>query len=327
MSKTTQSESVLQRCQQILRSVLRVSPQEQVLVASDSALINVGELFCKAATILNCSVTWIVFPTPPETNKEPPAPVALALTSCDVFILPTSRGMTHTRARRNASNVGARGVTLPGVTEAMLMRESVSADYASIASATEALAERLNGTSVIRVVSDSGTDLLLDVHGGTWFAERGLCDRPGDFGNLPGGEVSMAPVDAEGILVVDGSMSQLGRLKTPLTMRLRNREVTDITGDRAEELASFLESFGPEAFNVAEIGIGMNPHAKLSGVVLEDEKILGSIHIGFGDNSNMGGTTLGRIVAADVHIDGVVTSQPLLTADGVAVDPTAYFES
>jgi leucyl aminopeptidase (aminopeptidase T) len=88
-----------------------------------------------------------------------------------------------------------------------------------------------------------------------------------------------------------------------------------------------LQRFGPSAFNVAEIGIGMNPAARLIGMVLEDEKVLGTVHIGIGDNSNMGGKSLAEKVPVGVHIDGVVVSRPRLLADGELVDPREYFLS
>jgi len=238
--------------------------------------------------------------------------------------MPTSEGMTHTLARRDASAAGTRGITMPGVTESMLLEGGSRADYRSIARATESLAERLNGTNDIRMLSDAGTDLVLDVRGGEWFAERGLCDRPGDLSNFPGGEVSMVPVNAEGVLVIDGSINHLGFLQSPLKMIIKDRRVVSIEGNRAEELVSFLERFGSDAFNIAEIGIGMNPRARMCGTVLEDEKVLGTTHIGFGDNSNMGGKTLARLVSADVHIDGVVVSNPKLFADGVQIDPRKF---
>ena len=137
----------------------------------------------------------------------------------------------------------------------------------------------------------------------------------------------MAPVDAEGVLVVDGSMNPLGRLESPLEIVIEQRRIVSIKGKRAQELTSFLEEFGPDAFNVAEIGIGMNPMAEFCGTVLVDEKILGTIHIGVGDNSHMGGESIGRVVAVDVHIDGVVVSSPKLYADGSIIDPREFINT
>ena len=53
--------------------------------------------------------------------------------------------------------------------------------------------------------------------------------------------------------------------------------------------------------NVAEIGVGTNPMARLSGNVLEDEKVLGTVHVAFGSNTSFGGS-----VDAELHLDGII---------------------
>lgn len=266
---------------------------------------------------------------PPVTggSKEPPRRVAWLMRESSVYIIPTTISMTHTEARREATRSGARGLTLPGITASMLQTGGIFADYGQIACATVQLADRLTGVSEVRLVTDAGTDLVFDVHGGVWFAERGLCAEAGDFGNAPGGEVSIAPADVNGTLVVDGSMNPLGVLREPLRLTIRNRYVVKIEGERGAELQEYLGSFGPGGFNVAEIGIGMNPAARLTGIVLEDEKVLGTVHVGIGDNTKMGGTSLAEKVPAGVHIDGVVISNPRLFADGQLVDPRHYFQN
>jgi leucyl aminopeptidase (aminopeptidase T) len=276
---------------------------------------------------MKLSPVWVVYPPPGSTEKEPPDRVAKLMRESDIFLCPTSQSLTHTRARKNASADGARGLTLPGFDREMLSSGGVLADYEKIASATASLASRLNGSSEIKIVSDGGTDLTFDVHDGEWFAEKGMCDKPGDFGNLPGGEVSIAPVDGRGTLVVDGSINTLGKLSSPISMEISDRKIVSMEGKRAKKLEDYISQFGSEGFNVAEIGIGMNPAARLTGKILEDEKVLNTVHIGIGDNSNMGGKTVGKIVSVDMHIDGVITSNPKIFADGERVRPTDYFEN
>ena len=321
---------LIDRAKSVWSAVLHVAANEKLLVITDDQAAASGAAFYQGARELGLQVVHVIMP--PRLKGTPDVSVLgeLVFRKCDVYIAITSAGtrsITHSRARQEASNAGARGLTLPSVTEEMLLRDAVAADYEAIARGTERLASALNGTGTLRVTSEGGTDLMLDVHGGEWFPERGLCDRPGDFSNLPGGEVSIAPVNAEGMLVVDGSINPLGRLESPLEIVIKERRIVSIKGNRAQELISFLEGFGPDAFNVAEIGIGMNPMARLCGTVLEDEKILGTIHIGVGDNSHMGGKSLGRIVAVDMHIDGVVVSNPKLYADGSVIDPRNFIDS
>ena len=312
----------------VWKHVLCLSTGDAALTVCDEGAMEVGNAFYRAARELDLAAGWLVMPPVSIVTGEPPAIAQVALTSVVGYVGITSAGaksLTHTRARRAASEAGARGLTLPGFTLEMLSRDAVRADYQAIASATEKLAERLNGTSELHLVSDGGTDLQLDVHGGEWFAERGLCDEAAQFSNLPGGEVSIAPVNTNGVLVVDGSMSWVGLLESPLRIEIADNRIVHVEGDAAVRLQAALEPFAPLAFEVAEIGIGMNPSAALSGNILEDEKILGSVHIGFGDNSNMGGRSLARVVEAPIHGDGVIVSNPRILADGSLVDPRSSF--
>ena len=44
-----------------------------------------------------------------------------------------------------------------------------------------------------------------------------------------------------------------------------------------------------EAGIIGELGIGLNPGAKLRGILLEDEKAIKTAHIAFGNNTDMVG--------------------------------------
>ncbi len=79
---------------------------------------------------------------------------------------------------------------------------------------------------------------------------------------------------------------------------------------RAREL---LAAGGEDGTNVAELGIGTNDSARLTGNILEDEKILGTIHVAFGDNHSFGGN-----IRVPSHQDGVVMA-PTVTIDGTTV--------
>ncbi|MFQ5976190.1 MAG: aminopeptidase, partial [Candidatus Hydrothermarchaeales archaeon] len=106
---------------------------------------------------------------------------------------------------------------------------------------------------------------------------------------------------ANGKLVFDGSFASLGLLKKPIILEIENGLVSGIQGFMSEELSKTLEKY-KNAKNVAEIGIGTNPRAKLIGNVLEDEKVYGTVHIAFGDSHTFGGA-----VRADIHLDGIIT--------------------
>ncbi|NLC39119.1 MAG: aminopeptidase, partial [Clostridia bacterium] len=145
------------------------------------------------------------------------------------------------------------------------------------------------------------------------FADSGMLQAPGSFGNLPAGEAFIAPLEgtAAGTLVVDGSMAGIGLIQSPIVMKVEKGLVVEIEGGQeADRLKELVDRFGPAARNIAELGIGLNDQAVLSGIVLEDEKVLGTVHVALGDNSTIGGT-----VEVPSHLDGVLL-QPSLWLDG-----------
>jgi aminopeptidase len=221
----------------------------------------------------------------------------------DVVLCPTSKSLTHTDARRAASAMGVRVGTLPGVTEEVMVR-CMNADYNKIAERTMRLCTMLEKTKVIRVQSPLGTDVVLPIQGRTAHASSGIFREKGQWGNLPTGEAYLAPLEglSNGIVVVDGSMAGVGVVAEPIRIVVEAGYATDISGGpEAKRLLELLAPHGKDGRNVAEFGIGTNDKAILTGVILEDEKVMGTIHIAFGDNKSMGGTV--RVAS---HLDGMV---------------------
>ena len=310
----------------VLENVLCMQSTDLLLILAEPSTLSIAQVFLRSADSEALDMLVAVLPAGAGATVRLPSDLERLMMERSAFLAVTERGFTHTAARRRACENGARGLTMPRGTLELLRSPAVSADYRAIARAGETLSRALDGTNTVVVRSATGRDLTFDVSGGRWFAERGLCDRPGDFGNLPGGEVSIAPVDAHGTLVVDGSINPLGLLEDPLELTIEDRRVVGIRGPRAGELLRFLESFGEGAFNVAEIGIGTNPRADVTGIIVKDEKSLGTVHVGFGNNSNMGGFSRATKVDVPVHIDGVVRSPVELWCDGCLVDPRLIFE-
>lgn len=288
-----------------------VKPEEKVLIVIDTSTpAPIGKSLFEAAKNLGCEVILMTMLPRTRHGEEIPLPVAEAMKTSDVVIAPTTFSLTHTRARINACKAGARVASMPGITEKMMAQGGMTADYNKINEIAIALNNKLENAKKIRVVTDSGTDILFDLEGCKWFMDTGMCLEPGCSSNLPAGELYIAPKDANGIFVVDGSMSSFGLLDSPLEFTVKNRYVTDIRGKHAEMLNSILDKVGKKARNIAEFGIGINPKAKLIGNVLEDEKVAGTVHIALGDNSTFGGD-----VIAGIHLDGII-KEPELFVDG-----------
>jgi aminopeptidase len=172
---------------------------------------------------------------------------------------------------------------------------------------------QMGGGRKVHLTAPNGTDMTMSIEGRECISSTGLILNPGDFGNLPSGEAYLAPVEgtADGVFVVDGSFAGIGVLQEPLRLEVRNGYVTNLSGgEEAEKLRGLLEPHGRDAYSIAELGIGTNDAAQISGILLEDEKVAGTVHIALGNNASMGGS-----VTVPVHLDGVIQG-PTLKVDG-----------
>jgi len=198
---------------------------------------------------------------------------------------------------------------MPEITEDMMSLGGLSADYNDIAKRTAKIAKILEKGENVEIATPSGTRLTMNIKGRTPEQDTGLYHKPGDWGNLPAGEVCLAPVEGttQGTLVID-SMGKT--VKQPLTIGVKHGWARKFQGPDAAQLENLLKSADKNAYNIGELGIGANPNARLIGVVLEDEKVLGTVHIALGDNTSyVGGHTKSKI-----HEDGILL-QPTVRVD------------
>jgi leucyl aminopeptidase (aminopeptidase T) len=285
---------------------------ENVVIVVDEPKRAIGRAFWEAARELGTDAILCEI-IPRSTNgEEPPRAVAALMRECDVFMCPTSKSLTHTDARRKACSNGARGATLPNITEDT-MKRTLRADYKKIAERTRQLAELIKGSSEARVTTALGTDITMSLAGRECKEDTGIITEPGVSTNLPAGEAYLAPVEgtAQGRFVADGSCAGVGVLKQPLSVTVVDGHATDITGGReAETLIRLIDPFGKDGRNIAELGIGTNDKAILCGSTLEDEKVMGTVHIALGDNISMGGK-----VSVPSHLD-LIIKDPTLVIDG-----------
>ncbi|GAB1441530.1 aminopeptidase [Ignavibacteriales bacterium] len=300
-------------CEIAIRDCMGAKPGESVLVVCDTEKHEIGyELYLSAIRLGHKSV--YVEMEPLEVNgQEPLDSIAEMMKQFDVVLCPTLRSLTHTQARRDASATGARVATFPGITKDVMIR-GLNADYKRIAERSLNLKAVLEKGKRVRVTSEKGTDIQFSIEGRSVHASKGLFHAPGESGNLPTGETFLAPVEgtAEGVFIVDGSFAGVGLMEnSDIKLTVKNGVVTDIEGgENATQLAKILAKVGGDAYNIAEFGVGTNESAQLSGLILEDEKVMGTIHIAVGDNMGFGGK-----VKVPLHLDGVVKS-PDVYLDG-----------
>jgi len=303
-----------------IRDCMGAKKNEKILVITDEQKRKIGFSLYENALKLGHEALYVEMKSGKQNGEEPPEQVADLMLKFDVVLCPTAKSLTHTDARRAASAKGVRVATFPGITEDVMIR-GMNANYKKIAKLSIKLVEILEQGKKIRVTAPAGTDISFDIAGRKAIASKGLFHEKGESGNLPTGETYLAPVEgtANGVFVVDGSMAGLGLIKNAnIKIEVENGYATKITGGvLAKKLTQQLDAVGKDARNIAEFGIGTNDSAKLSGVLLEDEKVMGTIHIALGNNVSMGGS-----VNVPLHLDGVIKKptvymdEKLLMKDG-----------
>jgi leucyl aminopeptidase (aminopeptidase T) len=229
----------------------------------------------------------------------------------DVVMLVTSKSLSHTKARRDACAKGVRIASMPGITEDMFVR-TMAADYFKIKKVSDKIMETLSKAQKVRIVTSKGTDLTMNINNREVFSDSGIYHSKGDFGNLPAGETCLAPVEGStnGVLSVDASF--LEKVDRPVFIKIRKGYAVSISGgETAKKLNSVLKNVNDKnAYAVAELGIGTNDAAKITGRILEDEKVLGTAHIAFGNNKSYGGK-----IDVPIHLDGVFNKPDIIVDD------------
>lgn len=191
--------------------------------------------------------------------------------------------------------------------EPEMLFTSLNIDWEKLEKETMRLAKLLSNAKEMTVTSPNGTHLKFITKDRKIFSDTGILNRPGSFGNLPAGEVYLAPNEelTEGKLVIEWAPTY--KLKLPLELIVKKGEVVGIQGEDAYKYflnKKFQEE--PKAKKVAELGIGTNERATKIDNIIESEKIKGTVHVAFGDNSVFGGK-----IKANFHQDYMVFNPTL----------------
>ena len=283
---------------------LGIRQGEDVVIMADRTTESLGAALREAAARLGAEPVMCVMEPREVDGQEPPATVAAALAAAQVFIAPTRRSLSHTRARKAATEAGARGATLPGVTEDMLAR-LMACDFPAMAERSRRVAELLSAAGEARVTCPRGSDMTFDLSGRNGIADDGDLSGERAFGNLPCGEGFISPLSGAGVIHAV-SLASLGMPPEPVRITVENGRLVDATGDWGARWTALMDGAGEQGRNLAELGVGTNERATLTGNILEDEKMLGTVHVAFGASAGIGGT-----VSVPVHLDCLVEDATL----------------
>src|SRR3989338_6242415 len=320
MSRKIYDPNVLKRNARILLDFCAsVKPKERVLLIFDGSTRVIEPFLREAAKRATRNVTIEYMTVSIMHCIEPPKNVVRAMGVADVILAVTKYSLAHTTARFRATNRGARYLSLPNYGLKQLAQPSLTVDFLACAEPGKSLKRVLDKASHVLITTKKGTNLELMVKGRVANWAPGYCDEPGMLGSPPDIETNVAPVEhmSRGVIVVDGSIpcEALGLLKESVRLTVADGCITDFdTNAEGVWLQKLIEEKPDEKRKVlAEFGIGLNPEARLCGLMLEDEGALGTVHFGFGSNATIGGAN-----KTDFHLDMVV-KEPTVEVDGVRI--------
>ena len=227
---------------------------------------------------------------------------------CASFLVPQ-------HVREAAVRAGARLISISSV-DRNIARRCFDINYGELSKMTRMLAERYESAREVNLETNSGTELSVKLCRRKAAYLDGIARTAGKLGVLPAGVVAVAPLEgtAEGTIVIDGSIAEIGIVKSPIRCVVENGMIVDIKGGKeARKFEALLSRDSSTGFCVAEVGGGTNPKARYCGNLLEDERVYASGHVGFGRNSHIGGA-----IRSKIHIDSTM-KRPKIRIDGKEV--------
>ena len=288
-------EKMVPGAKNALDVVLALQKHENVLIITDKAKEEIGQAFFHAAGSIGATTGIYILPHEERPFKEIPAEFPSLLEGRDV-ILNIFEGIaeeTPFRIKLIKKEIAANAWIghCPGITTQMMTEGPMTADYNAIARDVSYLTGKFENARSVHITATAGTDITLNIENRPFDTDVKI--PRGKFGNLPAGEIWCAPVEdgANGIIVVDGSIGDVGQVPAILKITVESGKMTSIESEdkTLEERIRELSGVDEHASVVGELGIGLNPQARLVGNLLEDEKAGETAHIAFGNNLEMSG--------------------------------------
>ncbi|MCK5062996.1 MAG: aminopeptidase [Candidatus Aenigmarchaeota archaeon] len=329
----------------IISDCLKIKEDEKLVIIGDhgyenrriSKIISAG--YCIAAEELGIKDIDVVLQEPKSRGDEAEEQVMSSLESLEsgsVIILAISnrlgkishigksfRSFVKDKGHRFASMPSLGNIPTENIDNIL---STFDIDYNQVRENCSRIRNIIDKGKELHITNDKGTDLHMNIRGKKALSVDGKYDREGKGGNVPIGEV-YTPCRGkfvEGRVVIDLSSrirESTQIVKEPITLDIKKGAITSITGGtEARTLENTLEwahknsEFPWGVRRIGELGIGLNPRAKIIGSMNIDEKVVGTAHIAIGSNHWFGGT-----IYSITHLDQVF-SNPTIKVDGELLD-------
>lgn len=276
--------------------VLDLVPTDHVLVVTDAETATVAAAFHAAAAGHGCTVQTYTLPAEQRPLVDVPPELSELLPGHTVVLnLIQARGEeVPFRIKWILEIVATKTVRMghaPGINEAMMIDGPLQVDYAAMTGLAGRLMHAVADASSAHITTAAGTDLILDIRDRPFLTDVKATVERGS--NLPCGEIYCGPVEtgADGVLVIDGTVAHLGQGSAPVRLTITGGAVEKVecVDELMQAQVQRLMNIDSEARVIGELGIGINPSARLVNNMLEDEKAFRTAHIAFGNNSEFPG--------------------------------------
>ncbi len=313
---------MVMHAERALVTVLEVKENEKVSVVTDEESRDVATAFNEACRRLGLSSELLYLGSRKKKGhfKELPPEIEERLDHSDIYINTFRSYAEETPFRIRLLELemerGARIAHAPGIDSSMLLEGPLTADFEEMYKTAESLMDIMNPAVEAHIRTEAGTDLTLNLEGRVFQTDIKIGEK--GMGNLPAGEIWAAPIEdrGSGVVVVDGTIGDFGFPPTPVRIHLENGRISKIECDDAAFVRKLDEALHADEMSdiIGELGIGLNPGAKLIGNMLVDEKAAGTIHVAFGNNIDF----YGGINNSSMHRDFLVREPDVVAiyADG-----------
>jgi leucyl aminopeptidase (aminopeptidase T) len=290
-----------------LLNVIRVSSGDKILTLFDLHSQGIAEAFIQAARSLKCETSSYLIKEDERPLTDIPTELAELLKGKTIVlnILKAFPEEINFRIKWLFMIEGgkkAKCAHMPGITEAMMTEGPMNVDYEEMRRNAFGLINALNNADHLHITTKAGTDITLGINKRIFTDD--IFVKPGGMCNLPCGEIYCAPEEtkAEGLIVFDGSIGDIGMLKSRLKAHLNHGRIIRFESEDQSlvEKITELSSIDDDAMVIGELGIGINPGARITGNMLEDEKAIHTAHFAFGNNEDFPGGGMNR---SKIHRD------------------------
>ncbi len=315
-----------------LECVLEAEKGQSIVIFCDDEKMDVGKAFADGALKLGLQTRLTQLKTDANVFRKeiPPQVMEILKQAPDIYInllrgtreeTPFRIKLTKMETKDKRTRLGhCPGVTLDMLTEGALAL--TTKEHRQMQGFAQSLIQKLSRTIKVEITNPAGTDISMSVEGRPFFTDTMIDWKIMKWMNLPTGEVIVAPVEdsLEGKFVCDTAIGGIGPIKTPVKLTARNGKVQDCSSENQQVLAKVSDSLNMDEWSnvVGEFAFGINPKARFVEEFLEMEKVLGTIHIAFGNNTDMPG---GKNKSKN-HMDFLVSKPTvkILSKDGSSMD-------